>query len=58
MPPIASAGVLRSPSGSYNIVPEEREASAVKTIVLGDGADRISVLISLDLERFESEVLD
>jgi hypothetical protein len=56
--PIASAGVLRSPSSSYNIAPEEREASAVKTLVLGDGADRISVLVSLDLERFESEVLD
>jgi hypothetical protein len=58
MPPIASAGVLRSPSSRYNIAPEERKASAVKTIVLGDGVDRVSVLVSLDLERFESEVLD
>jgi hypothetical protein len=50
-PPFANGGVLCSPSGDYNILSEEQDASAVKTIVLGDASDRISLTLNLDLER-------
>lgn len=50
-PSFANEGVLCSPSSDYNILSEEQDASAVKTIVLGDGFDRISLTLNLDLER-------